>query len=118
MSRLPALQWVTIALAAAFAARALLRLFQVDFYVLHFAVLGWPPWAVWAISVAELAGAVLLLRRSSFFPGAVMLAGVTGALVAAYARAGAPAAGLDVAWFMIALFILAALHWRGRTHRR
>ena len=118
MIRLPAAQWATLALAAAFAARALLRMFQVDFYVLHFAVLGWPPWTVWAISIAELAGAVLLLRPSTFFPGAVVLAGVTGAFVAAYARADAPAAGLDMAWFMIALLILAALRWRGRTHRR
>jgi len=114
--RLPAAQWATLAVAAAFAARALLRVFQADFHVLHFAVLGWPPWAVWAISVAELAGAVLLIRPRTFFPGTVVLAGVTGAFVVAYARAGAPTAALDVAWFMIALFILAALRWRGRTH--
>ncbi|NGX17256.1 hypothetical protein [Wenzhouxiangella sp. XN24] len=116
MIRLPAVQWATLALAAAFAARALLRVFQADFHVLHFAVLGWPPWAVWAISLAELGGAVLLLRPATFFPGAVVLAGVTGAFVAVYVRADAPAAGLDMAWFMIALFILAALRWRGRTH--
>jgi len=92
MIRLPALQWATLALAAAFAARALLRLFQADFHVLHFAVLGWPPWAVWVVSAAELAGAMLLLRPRTFVAGAAVLAAVTGAFVAVYARAGAPGA--------------------------
>jgi hypothetical protein len=109
MIRIPLLQLAIILLAAIFAARAALRLVQHEFYVLHFAVLGWPGWAVWAISAAEVAGALLLLRRETFAPGAALLGLAAGAIVYAYLRAGAPVEALGPGGLLLALGGLAFL---------
>lgn len=109
MIRIPAWQLATLLVASIFAARAALRLAQLEFYVLHFAVLGWPAWAVWAISAAELAGALLLLRRATFPPGAALLALAAGPFVFAYWRAGAPLEVLGPGGLLLALAGLAFL---------
>lgn len=112
MIRIPPLQFALVLLASIFAARAALRLVQQEFYVLHFAVLGWPAWAVVATSLAELAGALLLLRRVTFPFGAVLLGGVAGAFVFAYLRAGAPVEALGPGGLLLALAGLAFLRRR------
>lgn len=109
MIRIAPLQLAIILLASVFAARAVLRLAQLGFYVLHFAVLGWPAWAVWAFSIAELAGALLLLRRATFASGALMLGLVAGAFVFAYLRAGAPLEALGPGGLLLALAGIAFL---------
>lgn len=114
MIRLAPLQWATLAIAAAFTARAVLRLLQLEFNVLHFAVLGWPPWSVWAVSVAELVGVALLLSARSFLAGAAILAISAGAFVVTYAYAGAPQAGGGAAGLVLVLAVLAATRWRSR----
>lgn len=114
MIRLAPLQWATLAIAAAFTARAVLRLLQLEFNVLHFAVLGWPPWSVWAVSAAELAGVALLLSSRSFAVGAAILAVSAGAFVVTYAQAGAPEDGLGAAGLVLALAVLAATRRRSR----
>jgi hypothetical protein len=114
MIRIPALQLAAVVVASIFAARAVLRLARLEFYVLHFAVLGWPAWAVWALSAAELAGALLLLRRATFLPGAALLALAAGSFVFAYLRAGAPMEALGPGGLLLALAGLAFLR---RPHR-
>lgn len=103
MIRIPLHYFATLLVAAVFAARALLRLAQPEFHVLHFAVLGWPAWAVWGTSGAELAGALLLLRRDTFPVGAVLLVLLCAAFAWAYASAGAPEAGLGSLGLLAAL---------------
>jgi len=71
MIRARPLQVATIVIAAIFAARAALRLTHPEFNILRFAVLGWPAWSLWAVSLAELAGAVLLVRSATFRLGAL-----------------------------------------------
>lgn len=115
MKRLPLLQLAIIVMASIFAARGVLRLARLEFNVLHFAVLGWPAWAVWAISAAELAGALLLLRRATFPAGAALLGLVAGAFVFAYLRAGAPLEALGPGGLLLALAGIALLR---RPHRR
>jgi hypothetical protein len=110
--RIPPLQFATLLLASIFVARAALRLAQPEFNVLRFAVLGWPPWAVWVVSAAELAGAALLLHASSFRLGASVLALVCIAFVWVYASIGVPEAGLGSAGLMAA--IIGLLMLRGR----
>jgi uncharacterized membrane protein YphA (DoxX/SURF4 family) len=101
---LPALlQVATFAIALIFAAHGALRLSHPEFNVLRFAVLGWPPWSVWAISVAEIAGALLLLRAAWFHVGAAVLAVVSGAFLLTYARIGVPEAGAGSAGMLVAL---------------
>lgn len=109
MKRFPLVQAAIIVVASIFAARALLRLVRIEFNVLHFAVLGWPAWAVWVISAAELAGALLLLRRSTFGPGAALLGLAAGAFVYAYLRAGAPVEALGPGGLLLALVGIAVL---------
>lgn len=103
MKRFPLVQVAIVVVASIFAARALLRLARIEFNVLHFAVLGWPAWAVWVISAAELAGALLLLRRTTFAPGAALLGLAAGAFVFAYLRAGAPVEALGPGGLLLAL---------------
>lgn len=103
MMRWRPLQIATLAVAAIFVARAALRLAQPEFNVLRFAVLGWPPWAVWAVSAAELAGAALLLWAATFRLGALLLASVAGAFLLAYVRAGVPEAGMGAGGLLVAL---------------
>jgi hypothetical protein len=105
-------QFATLAIASVFVAQAALRLVQPELNVLRFAVLGWPPWAVWAVSAAELIGAALLVRADSFRLGALVLAAVAGAFVFTYARAGAPGAGLGWGGLLVALLALAWLRRR------
>ena len=112
MIRISPQQFAALAIASVFVAQAVLRLVQPEFNVLRFAVLGWPPWAVWAVSAAELVGAALLVRGDSFRLGALVLAAVAGAFVFAYARAGAPEAGLGWGGLLVALIGLA--WWRRR----
>jgi hypothetical protein len=114
MSRIPMLQLATIVVASIFAARAALRLAQVEFNVLHFAVLGWPAWSVWVISAAEIGGALLLLRRATFPLGAALLGFAAGAFVFAYLRAGAPVEALGPGGLLLALAGIAFLR---RPHR-
>ena len=112
MIRISPLQVAALAIASVFVAQAALRLVQPEFNVLRFAVLGWPPWAVWAVSAAELIGAGLLVRADSFRLGALVLAAVAAAFVFAYARAGAPEAGLGWGGLLVALIGLAWLRRR------
>ena len=114
MNRIPMLQVAAVVVASIFAARAALRLAQPEFNVLHFAVLGWPAWAVWLISAAELAGALLLLRRKTFPAGAALLGLVAGAFTFAYLRAGAPLEALGPGGLLLALAGIAFLR---RQHR-
>lgn len=112
MSGLRSLHAAVLAIASIFVARALLRLWHPEFNILRFAVLGWAPWAVWAISAAELSGALLLLRTSTFRLGLAVLAVVSGAFLVTYARLGVPAAGLGSAGLLAALGGLYLLHQR------
>ena len=109
MIRIAPLQLAVIMLASIFAARAALRLAQAEFYVLHFAVLGWPAWAVVATSIAELAGALLLLQRATFRFGAILLGLVAGSFALAYLQAGAPVEALGPGGLLLALAGLAFL---------
>jgi len=101
--RLGPLQLATLAIALVFVARAVLRLVQPEFNILRFAVLGWPGWAVWAVSAAELIGAALLLRAETFRFGVLLLAVVAGAFLLTYVRIGVPEAGLGNAGMLLAL---------------
>lgn len=92
MIRIPLLHLATLLLASVFVAQAVLRLVQLEFNILRFAVLGWPAWAVWAVSAAELLGAAALLYRPSFAPGAALLALVCIAFAWTYASLGVPEA--------------------------
>jgi hypothetical protein len=112
VSRLSAVQIATLAVASIFVARAALRLAQLKFNILRFAVLGLPPWAVWGVSAAELIGAALLVRVATFPAGAALLASVALLFLLAYARAGVPAAGMDSVGLLIALSGLALLRSR------
>lgn len=114
MIRIPPWKLATLAVAAVFAARAGLRLAQPEFNILHFAVLGWPPWALWVVSGIELLGAALILRRATFFPGALLLAGVAGAFVFTYLNHGAPEASRGAVGMLVALAGLVLL----RRHHR
>ena len=109
MIRIPLLPFAIILLASIFAARAALRLVQHEFYVLHFAVLGWPAWAVWVVSIAELAGALLLLQRATFPFGAILLGLVAAAFTTAYLLAGAPVEALGPGGLLLALAGIAFL---------
>jgi hypothetical protein len=109
MIRVSPWQLAALAIASVFVARAVLRLVQPEFNILRFAVLGWPPWAVWVVSAAELGGAALLLRVAMFRLGALILAVVATAFLFAYLRAGYPMAGLGSAGMLIALGGLALL---------
>lgn len=109
MMRLPPLWVVTAIFASIFAARAALRLVHHEFYVLQFAVLAWPAWMVWSFSVAELAGALLLLRRATFRWGALVLGLVAGAFTIAYLRTGAPLEALGPGGLLLGLAGLAFL---------
>lgn len=113
MIRARPLQVATIVIAAIFAARAALRLTHPEFNILRFAVLGWPAWSLWAVSLAELAGAVLLVRSATFRLGALSLAAVAAAFLITYIRVGAPEAGLGSAGLLAALLGIAML----RPHR-
>lgn len=113
MIRVPPLQVATIVIAAIFAARAALRLSHPEFNILRFAVLGWPAWSLWAVSCAELAGAVMLVRDKSFRYGALLLAAVAVAFLVTYLRIGVPEAGLGSAGLLAALLGVAML----RRHR-
>jgi uncharacterized membrane protein YphA (DoxX/SURF4 family) len=115
MTRPSLLQLATFAIALVFAAHGALRLSHPEFNILRFAVLGWPPWSVWAVSTAEIAGAILLLRTASFPVGAVVLAVVSGAFLLTYARIGSPEAGVGSAGMLAALAGLALLR---RARRR
>jgi hypothetical protein len=110
--RISTQQVAALAIASVFVAQAALRLVQPELNILRFAVLGWPPWAVWAVSAAELVGAALLVRAGSFRFGALVLGAVAGAFVFVYARAGAPEAGLGWGGLLLALTGLA--WWRRR----
>ncbi len=112
MMRVTTLQLVTLAIAAVFVARALLRMVQPEFNVLRFAVLGWPPWSVWAVSFAEVVGAALLVQAVTFRIGALLLAAVAGAFLVTYLRSGAPEAGLGSAGMLLALAGLVLLRAR------
>lgn len=103
MIRLRPLQIAILAVAAVFVAHAALRLVQPEFNILRFAVLGWPPWSVWAVSAAELAGAALLLRVATFRYGALVLAAVSLLFLATYVRIGVPEAGMAPAGMLVAL---------------
>lgn len=96
-------QFAVLAIASIFVARAALRLLQPEFNILRFAVLGWAPWAIWAVSVAEIVGAALLVRATTFRLGALVLAAVAGLFLAAYLRIGVPAAGLGAGGLLAAL---------------
>jgi hypothetical protein len=113
MIRVPPLQAATFVVAAIFAARAALRLTHPEFNILRFAVLGWPAWSLWAVSLAELAGAVLLVRGETFRFGALLLAAVAAAFLVTYFRIGVPEAGLGSAGLLAALLGVAML----RRHR-
>ena len=115
MIRIAPLQLAIIMLASVFAARAALRLAQLEFYMLHFAVLGWPAWAVWAISVSELAGALLLLQRATFPFGAVLLGLAAGSFTLAYLQAGAPVEALGPGGLLLALAGIAFLRRSQRS---
>jgi uncharacterized membrane protein YphA (DoxX/SURF4 family) len=107
--RITPLQVATLAIASVFVARAAVRMVQPEFNILRFAVLGWPPWMVWAISAAELVGAALLLWGATFRVGALLLAVVAAAFLVTYARIGVPEAGLGSGGLLIALAGLALL---------
>jgi uncharacterized membrane protein YphA (DoxX/SURF4 family) len=115
MTRPTLLQVATFAIALVFAAHGVLRLLHPEFNILRFAVLGWPAWSVWAVSIAEISGAILLVRTASFPLGAVVLAIVSGAFLLTYARIGSPEAGVGSAGLLSALLGLAFLR---RARRR
>jgi hypothetical protein len=112
MIRVSPLQLATLAIAAVFVARALMRMLQPEFNVLRFAVIGWPPWSVWAVSFAEVVGAALLLQAVTFRIGALLLAAVAGAFLLTYLRIGVPAAGLGSGGMLLALIGLVLLRAR------
>jgi hypothetical protein len=116
--RIAPLHLATLAIAAIFIARAVLRLLHPEFNILRFAVLGWSPWMLWAVSAAELAGAALLLRPDSLRLGAALLALVAGAFLWTYVRIGVPEAGIGSAGMLAALAGLVLLHRGGRGARR
>jgi len=93
MIRIPPLQFATLLVASLWVAQALLRVLHAEFNILRFAVLGWPPWAVWATSAAEIAGALMLLHPRSFAWGGILLALVAGLFLWTYAGMGALQAG-------------------------
>jgi hypothetical protein len=103
MSRFTFVQAATIAVALVFVAQAALRLAQPEFNILRFAVLGWPPWSVWAVSAAELFGAAMLLRAGSFQFGALLLAVVAVSFLWTYAALGVPEAGMGWGGMLVAL---------------
>lgn len=113
MIRVPPLQAATIVIAAIFAARAVLRLTHPEFNILRFAVIGWPAWSLWAVSLAELAGAVLLVRSETFRVGALLLAAVAVSFLVTYLRIGVPEAGLGSAGLLAALLGVAMLRRHG-----
>ena len=88
MNRSVVAQLATLVVAIVFAGRAAWRVGTLEFSVLQFAVLGLPPWSVWAVSATELGGALLVLWRRTFFPGVLLLLLATGLLAAAYFAAG------------------------------
>lgn len=92
MIRVPPLQFATLLLASVFVAQAVLRIAQLEFNILRFAVIGWPAWAVWVVAATELLGALALLQRASFKAGAVLLALVCIAFAWTYASLGVPEA--------------------------
>jgi hypothetical protein len=112
VTRLTAVQFATVAVALGFVAQAALRLAQPEFNILRFAVLGWPPWSVWAVSAAELFGAAMLLRAGSFQFGALLLAIVAASFVWTYARIGVPEAGMGWGGMLVALAGLVLLRRR------
>lgn len=66
----------TVAIALVFSVDGALRLARLEFHVLRFAVWGYPPWTVWAVSLAEIAGAFLLLWPGTFGAGVALLGSV------------------------------------------
>lgn len=118
MIRIAPLQLAALAIAAIFVARAVLRLLHPEFNILRFAVMGWSPWMLWAVSAAELAGAALLLRPESLRLGAALLAVVAGAFLWTYVRLGVPEAGFGAAGMLAALAGLVLLHWGGGRRAR
>ena len=113
MIRVPPLQAATIVVAAIFAARAALRLTHPEFNILRFAVLGWPAWSLWVVSLVELAGAILLVSGETFRFGALLLAGVAIAFLVTYLRIGVPEAGLGSAGLLAALLGVTVLRHHG-----
>lgn len=69
------------ALALVFSVDGALRLARLEFHVLRFAVWGYPPWTVWAVSLAQIGGAFLLLWPRTFAVGAWLLALVSAGFV-------------------------------------
>jgi hypothetical protein len=112
------MQFAVLVVAALVVARGALRLVQLEFNILRFAVLGWPPWAVWAVSAAEILGALLLLYKSSFLAGACLLAATAGGFVLTYLWLGAPEASWGPAGVLAALLGLALLRARERAQQR
>lgn len=109
MIRIPPLQFATLLVASMWVAQALLRMLHAEFNILRFAVLGWPPWAVWAISAAEIAGALMLLHPRSFTWGAALLALVAGMFLRTYAGMDAIRAGYGHGGLLAAVAGLALL---------
>lgn len=109
MIRIPALRFATLLVASLWVAVALLRMLHAEFNILRFAVLGWPPWAVWAISATEIAGALMLLHPRSFAWGATFLGLVAGLFLWTYAGMNAIQAGYGHAGLLAAVVGLAVL---------
>ncbi len=88
MNRSAAAHAATLALATIFAAEGLLRLTRLEFHVLQFAVWGYPPWSVWAVSIGQVVGAALLLWRSTFPAGVALLGFISAAFVFTHVASG------------------------------
>lgn len=93
----------TAALALVFSLEGSLRLARLDFYVLRFAIWGYPPWMVWVVSLGEIAGAVMLLWRETFTMGAAILGLICAGLVTTHLASG------DGRVVLVPLAMLAAL---------
>jgi hypothetical protein len=78
----------TVVLAVVFSIEGTLRLARIDFHVLRFAVWGYPPWAVWAVSLGQILGAGLLLWPRTFAAGAWLLAAISAGFVATHVASG------------------------------
>jgi hypothetical protein len=74
----------TLAMAVVFSIDGALRLARIEFHVLRFAVWGYPPWAVWAVSLGQILGAALLLWPRTFAAGAWLLAAISAGFVATH----------------------------------
>ncbi|MGU3536796.1 DoxX family protein [Methylobacterium sp. A54F] len=85
----------------------------VEFEVSGFARFGYPLWFMYAVGIAQLVGAILLLSRRHVAHGALLLAAIMVGAVASHLRAGDPAL-MPVPAFVL-LIVLSGLAYARRS---